>query len=318
MSDMVQTPYSVSIVIPTLNAEQHIRNLLESLLSQTVRSEILVIDSSSRDRTVEIAQSLRIRTELIGRDVFDHGGTRNLGVAMTSGDIVVFLTQDVVPAGRDLIGNLVQPFQDERVALSYGRQVAKADATPVERFTRSFNYPGEPHIKGRADVEKLGIKTFYCSNACSAIRRRAFDEVGGFPSPIIMNEDMMMAAKLIIRGYSIAYQSSAAVFHSHNYSLLEQCRRYFDIGVSLDRNRWVLGYARPEGEGLRFMREQARSLLGTGQWYWIPYGIAEGIVKLLGYRLGLNERRIPRWMTMGLTMHRHFWKNSENPERPAR
>jgi rhamnosyltransferase len=92
---------------------------------------------------------------------------------------------------------------------------------------------------------------------------------------------------LILSGYKVAYVPEATVIHSHNYSLLQQFRRYYNIGSSLKNNAWVLDYARPEGEGLRFVREQLRFVRGRREYLWMPYIFLESLAKYTGYRAGL-------------------------------
>jgi rhamnosyltransferase len=297
----------VSVIIPTLNAEKYIHKLLNSLMGQSIPFEIIVIDSSSVDSTIKIAESLGARVITIKRNEFDHGGTRNLAVRAASGDILIFLTQDVLPANEYLIKNLIKPLQDEKIALCYGRQIAKNDSNPLERFARAFNYPDKPRIKGKEHIELLGIKTFFCSNVCSAIKKSVFKEVGEFPEKAIMNEDMVLAAKLIMRGYKVAYEPSAIVYHSHNYSLWEQFKRYFDIGVSLKQHRWILELVKTEGEGYKFMKEEIRYLCRKGKWYWIPYVFGEAAAKYAGYCLGLIEDKLSVKLKKSLSMHKYFW-----------
>lgn len=298
----------ISVIIPTLNAEKHIQNILKSLKEQSLPSEIIVIDSSSSDNTVKIAESYGVKTIIIKREDFDHGGTRNLAVNHATGNIIVFLTQDALPVNEYLIENLIKPLQDEKLALCYGRQIAKNDSTPLERFTRAFNYPDEPLMKGKEHIELLGIKTFFCSNVCSAIKKSAFKEVGGFPEKAIMNEDMVLAAKLILKGYKTAYVPEAGVIHSHNYTLCQQFKRYFDIGVSLKDNSWMLEYVGADKEGVKFLKEEIRYLFKNREYRWIPYVIGEAISKYSGYRLGLSYTKIPNPLRKRLSMHSNYWK----------
>ncbi len=298
----------VSIIIPTLNAEGYISTLIGKIRVQSIKTdEILIVDSSSEDNTRSIAESLGAKVITIDRRDFDHGITRNLGVKISSGDIVIFLTQDALPANEHLIENLIKPLEREDIPLSYGRQIPRDDANPLERFARAFNYPDRPLVKDGKLIHSIGIKTFFFSNVCSAIRKKEFEEAGGFPEKIIMNEDMILASKLILKGYKAAYQPSAVVFHSHNYSITEQFKRYFDIGVSLNRNRWIFKFAKPEGEGFRFVKEQIKYLLKGEKWCWIPYGPVEALARYFGYRLGLAEDKIPDKLKIYLSIHKHFW-----------
>jgi len=303
---------SISVIIPTLNAEKHIPHLINNLWhQQQIPSEILIIDSSSEDNTRAIAEGLKARVIKINRDAFDHGGTRNFAIKRASGEIIIFLTQDAIPLDRFFIGNLIAPLRDASVPLSYGRQIPRDNADPIEIFTRTFNYPEQSAIKDISQISVFGIKTFFCSNVCSAIRRKEFEEIGGFPENIIMNEDMVLAAKLILKGYKVAYQSSAKVFHSHNYSLKEQFQRYFDIGVSINRNRWILNNIRAEGEGIKLLKAQTRYLVKQQKWFHVFYSLVQAAVKFSGYRLGLAEISIPKRLKKSFSMHKYFWENEK-------
>ena len=197
--------------------------------------------------------------------------------------------------------------ENQRIAATFGRQVALPDAIPPERFSRLFNYPKGYIVKSKDDIPRLGIKTFFFSDVCSAIRRREFDAIGGFPERIIMNEDMILASKLILQGHKIAYSPEAEVWHSHNYNLSQQFKRYFDIGASLSMNSWIMGYAKAEGEGFRFIKEQFAYLMQHGHYRWIPYSMGLNVAKYTGYKLGLMEKRLPVKLKIIFSMHRNFW-----------
>ena len=297
-----------AVVIPTLNAGKLLEPLISSLKNQALPpSEILVVDSSSDDGTPEKARALGARVLTIARRDFDHGGTRNLAASESAGEFIVFLTHDALPRDAEFLQNLLRPFKNPRVAAAYGRQIPRPEANPLERFARNFNYPETPRLKSREDIPELGIKAFFCTNVCCAVRRDAFDAAGGFPERAILNEDMLLAARLILSGRQVAYQPSAAVIHSHDYTLWRTFERYFDIGVSLARAPWILQEARPEGEGERYLREAARTLWreGDGAWIW-KLGF-ESLSKYAGYRLGLSERFLPRPLKRRLSMHKRFW-----------
>jgi rhamnosyltransferase len=144
---------------------------------------------------------------------------------------------------------------DPEIAASYGRQIPKEDANPIERFGRSFNYPSKGLVKSIENSPPLGVKTFFFSNCFPAIKKEAFKEVSGFPEKTIMNEDMCLVAKFLQKGYRIAYQADAAVYHSHNYSLAMQFKRHFDIGVFFNRNRWMRDLARSDKEGVKYLKK---------------------------------------------------------------
>lgn len=291
----------ISVVIPTFNAGRYIHKLLTSINSQTIPCEVVVIDSSSADNTVAISKSYGAKIISLKKEDFNHGRTRNLAVLQTSGDIIVFLTQDALPYDEYCIEKLTKPLEQADVAVpikndvaaSYGRQIPDDIAKPTERFARCFNYPETPVVRGIEDATKSGIKTFFFSNVFSAIRRHEFEMVGGFPEDLIMFEDMIFAAKLMLKGYRIAYTQDAKVIHSHDYSWGEQFQRYLQAGVSFKKNSWFLEFARSDSEGIKFLIEEVKYLLQSSSYRWIFYAIVEAMFKYSGYKIGLNYDKIP-------------------------
>jgi len=278
----------ITLIIPTLNAGGCIGKLLSELREQDTKpAEIIIIDSSSEDNTVRLAEGLGAKTIIIPRESFNHGKTRNLAAQEAKGDVISFMTQDALPFDNAFLRVLTAPLGRPDIAATFGRQIPRSDAPLPEVFARSFNYPDVPSVKGIDDTGRYGIKTFFFSNVCSAIKRELFFRAGMFPENIRANEDMLLAAKFMIDGYKVSYVPEARVIHSHHFSLSNQFRRYYNIASSLRHNSWILEYARPEGEGIRFMTEQARFLLRHRGYRWIPYVLLESLTKYAGYRMGL-------------------------------
>ncbi len=277
----------ISLIIPTLNAEECIEALLSCISAQDVKPlEIIVIDSASSDNTVEIAKRFGAKTIVIPRHSFNHGTTRNIAAMEAQGDVLVFMTQDALPFRDTFLSTLTAPLRTQGISAAFGRHLPRRDASPLEIFARQFNYPPSPSIRTSEDITEHGISSVIFSDVCAAIERQTFMEAGMFPE-VRANEDMLMAAKLILNGHKVAYVPEAAVYHSHNYSLFRQFRRYYNIGSSLKDNPWVLKYAPAEGEGLRFTTGQFRFVLKSRRYFWIPYIFLEAAAKYAGYRLGL-------------------------------
>jgi rhamnosyltransferase len=283
----------VSVVIPTYNAGRAFDRLLTSLKGQTVPVEIVVIDSSSTDDTLQIVLSHGLQPIRIDRSSFNHGATRNLAIRRSRGDIIVLMTQDALLQGDRAIEYLVEPLSDPHIVAAYGRQVPREDAQLREKFARIFNYPDDAQVKDASQIPVLGIKTFFFSNVFSAIRRREFEEAGGFPEGLIMFEDILFAARLILKGYRIAYVPEAKVLHSHNYNWREIFCRYLDAGISFKRNPWFIQYASGEKEGLKFLKEEIAYLVRRRAYGEVMYALAEAMGKYSGYKVGLNFDRIP-------------------------
>lgn len=299
----------VSIIIPTDKPGYYLPKLVETILAQTTKpDELIVVNSSLEDISGSLNRDLPITFIRIPPESFDHGEARNLGARQSKGQILVFLTHDASPSSEDWLDRLIEPFRvDEGIAAVYGRQLPRRTASPLEAFARSFNYGDEPIVKSKTGIPRLGIKTFFFSNVCSAIKRSAFEGVNGFPEPIITNEDMALAAKLIMANYKIAYEPRAAVIHSHSYSLQQQFSRYFDIGIFFSSNRWIRSVAPARGEGWGFLKGQLRFLISSGEWRWIPYALIEGIFKYAGFQLGLWARLLPRGLKRRMSLHKQFW-----------
>jgi rhamnosyltransferase len=230
----------------------------------------------------------------VNKNDFNHGKTRNIAARTSKSDVLVFMTQDSLPTDEYCLENLLKPLVNTQTIASFGRQIFNQDAAPTEQFARIFNYPGTPTIKWIDNLPKLGIKTFFFSNVCSAIKTKEFKELGCFPENVIMFEDLIFAAKAILNGYKIAYVPEAKVIHSHNFSLKQQFQRYLDAGISLRNNAWIFEHAKTNREGLTFLREEIKYLSANHYFRWIPYAIAECVFKFAGFWLGLhgiNPRR---------------------------
>lgn len=297
----------LSVLIPTLEAEVYLETLISSLKQQSQGiAEIIIIDSGSKDNTVLLASSLGCR--VYNTSTFDHGKTRNELASYAQGEILIFMTQDVLPVDSNCMAKLVEPFKDEGVAATYARQMAKAPADPLEVFARQFNYPKEDRRQSKVDVANLGFKTFFFSNACSAISKQAFKALNGFPEYVIMNEDTSFAYKAVVAGYSIVYVSEARVWHTHNYPLSKTFQRYFDIGVSHHQNADWLALAKPSGEGLKYFRSLIQYLIAERQVLSLPRAFLEVAIKYLAYQLGKRYRYLPIALSSRLSMHKYYWR----------
>lgn len=299
----------ISVIIPLYNAIGYLEPLLDRLAQQTTPHELILIDSSSTDGTPEWLNEQQIPFHSIPTASFNHGSTRNLGVSLAKSDYVVMLTQDALPNGLDCLEKLIKVLQsDTRVALAYGRQLPYPDATPLSHFARQTNYPAGNQVKTKADIERLGIRTCHCSNSFAIYRKSALLSVGGFPSDVILGEDVVVAAQFILRDLSIVYHGDAEVIHSHNYTIGEEFRRYFDIG-SFHQQRFALlqPFLRAESEGFRYVRNEWHFLRHLHRLDLIPNQLIRTVAKYAGYRIGRIQNRLPKWIKPKISMHASFW-----------
>ena len=177
----------------------------------------------------------------------------------------------------------------------------------IENYQRQFNYPVEAYVKSRRDLERLGIKTYFCSNVCCAYRREIYDKLGGFKYPAIFNEDMVYAASVIKNGYKIAYVADACVYHSHNYTAKQQFMRNFDLGVSQANHPEVFSEVPSEGEGIRSVKATISYLKAEKQGKLIPKLIWHSGCKYMGYFLGKHYKRLPEKCIQAFTMNKEYW-----------
>lgn len=298
----------VSVIIPTYNASSYLDAQLCMLRRQKLPEfEILIIDSSSSDRTLEIAKAHAVRTLCIPKKDFGHGRTRTLGAKHCLGEILVFLTQDALPVDESSLPRLVAAFDgDRRVGAAFGRQFAYENATPFARHLRLFNYPDTSYTRSFSDRTTWGIKAAFCSNSYAAYRRTALESVKWFEEHLILGEDTHTCAKLLKSGFLLRYVSESAVYHSHNYTLSQEFKRYFDLGAFFKTEKWILEeFGRLEGEGFRFLRSELTFLIQGALYHYIPLSLCRTFAKWLGYRLGHVIDRLPADITRRLSMHAH-------------
>ena len=278
----------ISVIIPTLNAAREINSLLHSLRTQSIcPDEVLVIDSSSDDETETLVHKYEeVRFEVIRREDFDHGATRNAGFNLTSGEFVLFLTQDALPATDCYIENLIRPFSDQDVAAVSGRQLPKSNAKHFVQLVQEFNYPAISNLRSSADIETLGIRAFFCSDVCSAYRRSSLEKIGGVPKPCSTNEDMLAACRLLRAGFKVAYESEAAVYHSHNLSFKQQFLRNAAVGRFISEHSLELNVPSEIGEGGLLALSVLKRLFVEGEYGECASFLLDCVSRFAGNRFG--------------------------------
>lgn len=306
---MYDRKYKIGVFIPVCNGGSDLVRLLESLSILYPKVDTIIVDSSSSDGSADLARGYTPYVTVINKNEFDHGGTRQKMVEDNRDyDICVFLTQDAHLATPDAIVQIVEPFSDPTVGAVCGRQLPHLDANPLAQHARYFNYPDSFQKKSWEDRRCYGLKTPFMSNSFSAYRREALQDVGGFPYKLILSEDMYVAARMLQQGWSIVYNNTAICYHSHNYSIREEFRRYFDIGVFHHDHAWIgCAFGGAGGEGLRYMRSELVYLLKMKRWTWIPCSLVTCVAKLVGYKLGKLYEYLPAWLIQKMSMHKRYW-----------
>lgn len=281
-------PTSVSIIIPTFNAQNQLVKLLDKIKEQTITDyELIVFDSSSKDDTVKIAKQYTDTVIVIPKSEFRHGGTRTKAAKISNGDLLIYLTQDALPCDTDTIEKIIDVFEDDNIGAAYGRQLPYPDEHLFGEHLRLFNYGQESYKRIYEDKEKFGIKTAFLSDSFAAYRRDALNGIGWFQDDLNFGEDMHAGARLLKAGYSLAYVADAKVFHSHSYSLKQEFWRYFETGKFHQQENWLLDeFGKPEGEGARYVKSELHFCIKRKKYHLIPLSIVLNFVKLFGYKCG--------------------------------
>jgi rhamnosyltransferase len=303
----------VSILIPVKNGGDDLARCLGAIARQRIdpRPEVIVVDSGSDDGSVQLARRHGARVIEIPADEFDHGLTRNLAAESADGETLVFISQDAEPLGEGWLAALIDPLRaDERVAGVYGRQLARPDAVPPERYFLDYLYGPEPRVQ-ELGAGELTMDTTLFSNANSAIRRSSWERFP-FAGDMIMSEDQDWARRVLLDGDRLVYEPAAAVRHSHPYTLTAAFKRFFDSGVSAER-AYLSGSGSASAlrsNAWRYATGELRWLVRSGNSRWIPYACVYEAAKFAGLQLGRHHRRLPASWRHRLSAHPAWWRSS--------
>jgi rhamnosyltransferase len=225
----------VSILLPTKNAMRHLPALLDRIAAQQVSFsvEIVAIDSGSTDGTAAFLGPRIDRLIQISAETFNHGLTRNQGIASCRGDLVVMLVQDALPESERWLGELVLPLQTEQqVAGTFARQVPRPGASAItrlnlDRYVASGEEPRRSAFSSPENLLALPPREQYLAcvfdNVCSCIRRSVWQAHPFVETPIA--EDLAWAKEVLQAGHAIVYAPRAVVIHSHDRSVGYELRR---------------------------------------------------------------------------------------------
>lgn len=304
----------IDVIIPVYRPTKRLFLLLDRLQAQTLPPDRIILintEQSYFDNLIlgtDFWQRYRnVTVRHISKKEFDHGGTRRWAVKETDAPYFALMTDDAIPADEFLLERLTEPLVDGKAAMSYARQLPNEDCGVIERYNRKFNYPEVSRIKTRADLQELGIKTFFASNVCAAYDRKVYDELGGFVKHTIFNEDMIFARELIEAGYAIAYEASARVYHSHNYTGKQQFMRNFDLGVSHSQYPNIFRGVKTESEGIRLVKKNCAYLISVKKPWLIIKLIWQSGCRYIGYFLGKRYAKLPLELVKRFSMNREYW-----------
>ncbi len=308
----------VDVVIPVYRPDEKLYCLLEMLCRQKWmpgRIQMMLTLSGEEDeeetllhRVQEIREKLSpgetpvIAVSTLTKAEFDHGGTRNAGIAKCSAPYVLCMTQDAVPCDTRLTKRMMEAMLcRSNAATVYARQVAGKKADVLVRMTQEYNYPDKGCVKSRVQYPTLGIKTLFCSDVCCLYRRRIFEQLCGFEEGLLFGEDMLYVRKALDAGYTVVYEADAKVEHWHEYTMWKQLRRNFDIAVNQKDHPEVFCGLSSESEGIRYVKNVLKQLFRKHKYVTMVRYVFQCGAKYIGFFLGKRYRILPKKLVLLLT-----------------
>lgn len=276
----------VDIICPLYNAEKYVDNLHKSLKMQedVEIKNIRYIITQGKDNTEEKVKNLDCLYKVIKPEEFSHSLTREKEAFESDADIIVFVTQDIIIERKDWLKNLISPIENNEAEACYSRQICANNS--MEKYTRERNYPEKSSIVTKDDIERLGLRAFFFSDASSAIKKDIFEELNGYDSKrLIISEDMYFAHKLITGGYRIKYCAESEVIHSHDFTLKQQYDRYYDTGKFFKENAYLNKY-KVNSAGGELALYVLKRAISEGNWKVVIKWLPNMMARFIGMKLG--------------------------------
>jgi rhamnosyltransferase len=296
-----------SIIILTKNAGDNLKYTLDSVFSQKYKNfEVIVIDSSSSDNTLDIAKRYPVRMVKIKAEDFGHSKTRNLGAKLSKGNYLVYLTQDAIPKNNLWLSELINPLKKNKdFAGVFSRQIPKENEEPIEKFFYFSLYPNRSRIWVWEDFTQ-GDNLF--SDVSSAIKKDIFSKYP-YNNNLILAEDNEWAVRILKEGYKIFYNRNSQVIHSHNYNLIKLFKRNFDMGVAY---RTIYFSKDKQGgffkKGMKIMGNELKYLVKDKKAYLIPYALLKDATKFVAVTIGKNSNYLPKFINKWFSNYPRYWK----------
>ena len=241
---------NVEIICPLYNAENYIENLDRNIKKQknVIINKITYILTRSKDETEKKLKEISADYSIIEPENFSHSLVREKVAMVSTADIIVFITQDIDIRNEDWLEKLVEPIINNEAEACFSRQFTKYDN--IEKYTREKNYPAESYINTKEDIAIKGLRTFFFSDASSAIKTEVFKKLNGYDNKNLpINEDMYIAYKMITNGYRIKYCADSVVYHSHKFTLKQLYDRYKLTGQFFKQNNYLDKYGTNKSGG---------------------------------------------------------------------
>jgi len=300
----------ISVICPLYKGENYIETLNKSLLAQ-VNAKVIEIRyiltkaENDLDKTEDILKKLNATYSITTKEEFSHSLTREKEAYKAKGDIIVFITQDIIITDNEWLFKLTKDIESGACEASFSKQICENKT--IERYTRMKNYPDESRIVSKIDVKKIGIMAYFYSDAASAIKKEVFEKLKGYDGKnLLTNEDMYISYKLINNGYRIKYCADAQVIHSHKYKYKILFKRYFDQGVFLKQHKYISesGAGSSALELLKFVVINSLKEKNLSAFFDI---IPNFGVRFLANKLGSRYEKLPKNKILKYTANKNYW-----------
>lgn len=284
---------AVSIIILAKNEEKNLRRLLPRLREQKFpgKKEILVVDSGSTDDSLNYLKSQLVKVLQIPPEKFGHGKTRNFAAQRAKGEILVFISPDALPKNKNWLENLIKPLEKSKTAGVFGRQVAWVEAAAEVKFFYQEVYPAKGRILAQKDAFEFSFNHLLFSNVNSAIKKSVWEKIN-FANRAFMSEDQLWAHKVLKQGWQIIYEPEAAVYHSHDYSLLYLVKRHAASGYSLKEiptASWLTLFCR----GISFLVKEIKFLIKKKYYFATLRVVLREFIRAISWTLGREAGVLP-------------------------
>jgi glycosyltransferase involved in cell wall biosynthesis len=205
------------VVIRTYNEAEHIGRLLIGIKHQSIKDvEVIVVDSGSTDDTVAIAEKYGAKIVSIDPEMFTFGRSLNWGAVESQGEFVVNISAHCYPVYPDWLEQLLKPFEDPLMAVSYGKQRGgETNHYSEHQFFKKY-FP---------DISQPRQGNPYSHNANACIRRAIWGQKP-YNENVTGLEDLAWSSWVQEQGYEIAYQAEAEVIHVHDEGFTQVYNRY--------------------------------------------------------------------------------------------
>lgn len=311
-----------SIVIPTKNAGDTLDEVLNAVFQQKTeyKYEVICVDSGSTDHTIGIIQKYPCRLFQIPPEEFGHGKTRNYGASQGTGEFIIFLTQDALPANDHWLQSFIDAMKmDETVAGGFGIHYPYPDCNVLDKrdLKRHFlNFGEENHLFFIENADLYyGDKGYqqylaFFSDNNSCLRRSVWEKIPY--QDVDFAEDQIWAREILEAGYKKIYCPNAAVYHSHNYPLKTYFHRYYDEFKGIYRvYNWKMFQSareilptlvRTDCQDISYICKKENGI--SGKMHWIFYALRRNRYRCIGaYLAGAYYTTLPEMVREYLDTH---------------